>query len=184
MANLCLQNGVPMYIFSYPPQMLLIQNQTTSESSLTKICFRCYVYNDHLTVNCTKPRDYKICSECWSTIQNLRNCSSSTKMRTNCHGDHRTMSNHSLRVKLSQQQQSEVVKSVSSSAPTLANHRPAPIPVTHTSKISFVDVVKHSIQDHHLTKDDPFKGFMYITYVSHMCARSADIFQSALDQLL
>ena len=87
-------------------------------------------------------------------------------------------------VKLIQQQQSEVVKSASSSAPIPVNHRYAPIPVAHASKTSFPDVVKQSIQDYHLTKVDAFKGFMIIMYASHVCAGSADNLQSALDHLL
>ena len=45
-------------------------------------------------------------------------------------------------------------------------------------------MVKQSVQDHHLTKDDAFKGYMSIMYASHMCAGSEYIFQSALDHLL
>ena len=59
MANLFLENGVLMYSFRYPPRMLSIHRHKTSESSLTKFCLRCYAYNDHLTVNFTKPRDNK-----------------------------------------------------------------------------------------------------------------------------
>ena len=63
MANQYLENGVLVYSFSHPPRMKSIQRQKTSESNMTKFCFQCYAYNDHLTVNCTKPRDYEICSE-------------------------------------------------------------------------------------------------------------------------
>ena len=59
MANLCLENGVLMYSFSCPPQMISIQREKTSESNMTEFCLRCYAYNDHLTVNCAKPQDYK-----------------------------------------------------------------------------------------------------------------------------
>ena len=89
------------------------------------------------------------------------------------------MSNQCPNVKLIQQQQSEMAKSASSSAPIPVNHRSALIPATHTSKTSFADVLKQSIQDHHLTKDDAFKGFMSIMYASHVCAGSADNFQIA-----
>ena len=94
------------------------------------------------------------------------------------------MPNQCPNVKLIQQLQSEMVKSASSSAPTPVNHRSALIPATHTSKTSFADVLKQSIQDHHLTKDDAFKGFMNIMYGSHVCADSADSLQSALDHVL
>ena len=184
MANLCIDNGVLMYSFSYPPRSISIQRHKTSESNIKKFCLRCYAFNDHLTANCTKPRDYTICSECSSTNHNWRNCSSSAKMCINCHGDHRTMSYQCPKVKLIQQQQSEMVKSASSYAPTPVNHRSAPVPVAHTPKTSFADVVKQSIQDYHLTKDDAFKGFMSIMYASHVCAGSAENFQSALDHLL
>ena len=45
-------------------------------------------------------------------------------------------------------------------------------------------MVNQSVQDHHLTKDDAFKVFTSIMYASHMCAGSADVFQSAIDHLL
>ena len=69
MANLCRENGVLMYNFSYPPRMISIQRQKTSKSNTTRFCLRCYAYNDHLTDNCTKHRDYKVFSECSSTNQ-------------------------------------------------------------------------------------------------------------------
>ena len=94
------------------------------------------------------------------------------------------MSNQCPSVKPIQQQQSEMAKSASNSAPTPVNHRSALISVTHTSKTSFTNIPKQSIQDHHLTKDDAFKEFKSIVYGSHVCAGSADSFQSALDNIL
>ena len=133
MANQYLENGLLMYSFSFPPRMISIQREKTCESNMTKFCLRFYAYNDHLTVNCTKPRDYKICSEQKSTNHNWRNCSSSAKMCINCHGDHRKMSYQCPSVKLIQQQLSEMGKSPSSYAPNPVNHRSAPIPVAHAS---------------------------------------------------
>ena len=95
-----------------------------------------------------------------------------------------TLSYQCPSVKLILQQQFEKVKSSSSSALTSVNHRSTPIPVAHTSKTSFAGVVKQSIQDYHLTKDEAFKGFMSIMYARHMCAGLAENFQSALDHLL
>ena len=184
MANLCLENGVLMYSFSYPPRMLSIHCHKTSESSMTKFCFRCYAYNDPLTVNCTKLRDYKTCSECSSTNHNWRNCQSPAKMCINCHGNYRTMSNQIPIVRLIQQHQYEGVKSAFSSAVILVNHRTVPIPVNHVTKISFADVVKQSVQGHHHTKDNAIKGFMSIIYASLMCAGSQNIFQCSFDDLL
>ena len=148
---------------------------------MTKVCLRCYAdaYNDHMTVICTKPRDYKFCSECSSTNNNWRNCSSSAKICINCHGDHRTMPNQFPSVELIQQHQSKVVKSASSSAPFPVIHRCAPIPVTHASKTSFVHVVKQSIQEHHLTKGVALKGFMCMPA---MCVLAQRIFFSKLPQ--
>ena len=66
------------------------------------------------------------------------------------------MSHQYPSVKLIQQQQAKMVKSVSSSAPIPVNHRSAPIPVSHASETSFVDLVKQSIQERNLRKDDIF----------------------------
>ena len=173
MANPCHKNNELIYSFSYPPRILSIQRHKTSELNMTKFRLQGYAYNDHLTVSCKKPRDYKIYFECSSKNHNWQNCSSSAKMCINCHGDHRTMSNQCPSVKLIQQQQSQMVKSASSSAPTPVSHRSAPIPVTHAFKNLFADVVKETIQDHHLTKDDAFKEFMSIMLASPMCAGSA-----------
>ena len=142
MANLCTDNGVLMYSFSYPTRKISIRRQKTSESNITKFCLRCYAINNNLMANCTKPRDYTICSECSSTNHKWRNCSSFAKMYISCHGDHTPISNQCPSVKLIQQQQSEMANSASSSAPTPVNHRSALIPVTQTSKTSFVDVFK------------------------------------------
>ena len=62
MANKCLAIfGVLMYSFRYQPRM------KTFASNITKFCFRCYAYNEHLMIKCTTPRDYKTCSESSST---------------------------------------------------------------------------------------------------------------------
>ena len=77
-----------------------------------------------------------------------------------CYGDHRTMSNHCPSVTLIQQQsqeQSEVVISASCTAPTPVNHRSVPIPVNNASKTFFASVVKQSVKNHHLTKNEAFK---------------------------
>ena len=94
------------------------------------------------------------------------------------------MSNQCPSVKLIVQQLTEVVKSASSSAPTLVSHRSAPIHVNHVSKASFADAVKQFVHDHRLTKDDAFKGFMKNMYASHVCSGSMDIFKIVLDHLL
>ena len=65
--------------FSYLPRMISLHQHKTSVSNLKKFCFRCYAYNDHQTINCTKHRDFKICSECSSSNHNWRNCQSLTK---------------------------------------------------------------------------------------------------------
>ena len=184
MAKLCLENGVLMFSLSNPSRVLSIQRHKTSEVNTTKICMRCYAYNDRLTDNCTKSPDCKICSEYSSTYHISRTCSSSAKMCNNCLGDHRTISDQCSSVKLIKQQQSEVVESASSSAPTPVSRRSAPIPVTYASKTSFSDVVKQSTQYHHLTKDDAFERFVRNIYASQMCAGSADIFQIDLEHLL
>ena len=81
-------------------------------------------------------------------------------------------------------QQSEINRSVPSSAPTPPNHRSAPSHVNLDSRTSFANVVKKTVQDHQITKDDAFKGFMSIMYASHVCYGSVDIFQNFLDHLL
>lgn len=54
-------------------------------------CFKCYALDAHLTKNCPKPKDYKICSECSSTEHIWKNCSTQTKKCINCGGEHRTL---------------------------------------------------------------------------------------------
>ena len=94
------------------------------------------------------------------------------------------MSNQCPNVEMTQQQQSEINRSVSSPAPTSVNHRSAPTQVNLVSKTAFVTVVKKTVQYHQITKNDVFKGFMSIMYASHVCFGSADIFENVLDHLL
>ena len=94
------------------------------------------------------------------------------------------MPNQCPTVKLIQQQQSETVKRISSSAPTSVNHSFAPKPVNQDSKTSFANVVKHTVQDQQLTKDGAFKGFRSNMYASCVCSTSAVICQNVPDHLL
>ena len=54
-------------------------------------CFRCYKVEDHLTNQCIKPQDYKVCSECSCNEHYWRECTSYHKKCINCSGDHRTL---------------------------------------------------------------------------------------------
>ena len=173
-----------MYCFSYPHRMISLHQNKTSVSNCKKFCFRCYAYDDHLTINCTKPRDYKVCSEPSSSNHNWRNCQTLTKNCINCSGVHKTLSNQCPRVKMIHQQQSKINRSVPSSAPTPLNHLSTLSHVNLDSKTSFVNVVKKTVQDHQITRDDAFKGLMDIIYSSLVFYGSADIFLNFLDHLL
>ena len=120
--NQCLKHGVPVYSFSYPPRMISLHQHKTSASNLKNFCLRCYAYNDRLTMNYTKHRDYKTRSE--------------------CSGDHKKMYNLFRRGKMIQYQQNEINRSVPSSAPTPLNHRSAPSYVNLPSLTLFANVVK------------------------------------------
>ena len=160
--------------------MVSLHRYKTSASNMEKFWFRCYAYNDHLTLNCTKPRDYKMCSEC-SSNHIWRSCQSLTKKCINCSEDHKTLSNQCPKVKTIQQQQFQINRSVSSSALTPVNH---PTHVNLDSKILFANVVKRTVQYKQFTKDDAFKGFMSIMYASYVRSCSVDIFQKVLVHLL
>lgn len=54
-------------------------------------CMRCYTMDDHFTNHCSKPREYKICSECSEEGHTWRDCHNTNKKCINCSGDHRTL---------------------------------------------------------------------------------------------
>ena len=53
-------------------------------------CYRCYSY-EHQKRNCTKPADYKICSNCASEGHTYGDCKSVILRCINCTGDHRSL---------------------------------------------------------------------------------------------
>lgn len=58
-------------------------------------CLRCYALEDHHTSNCTKGKDYKICSECSRKGHTWRDCDGDEKTCINCEGNHSTMARKS-----------------------------------------------------------------------------------------
>ncbi|MPC69443.1 hypothetical protein E2C01_063668 [Portunus trituberculatus] len=55
-------------------------------------CYRCYEIEAHLTKDCHKNEDYKICSECAEEGHTWRNCDKEKKSCINCGENHMTLS--------------------------------------------------------------------------------------------
>ena len=78
--------GIKMFYTRIPPHQ--IQQEEYLE---LKNCLRCYAIEDHVAAQCTKAKDYKICSECSEVGHFWRECESTQKKCINCKGDHRTL---------------------------------------------------------------------------------------------
>ena len=63
----------------------LFENERFKE---VKYCYRCYSVNTHRANKCSKPPDYKICSECSATDHIWSNCTSEVVKCINCGGPH------------------------------------------------------------------------------------------------
>ena len=76
--------------------MAITSDQVEQEEYVNlSICFNCYVYEDHLIMDCPE-KDVKYCSECCCTGHVYRECTSTTKTCLNCfregkEGSHRTL---------------------------------------------------------------------------------------------
>ena len=70
-------------------------------------------------------------------------------------------------------------KNVSSSVISPVKHSSVVSPISHCSKASYAKVVKQTVQDQHITKDDAFKRLMSFMYASYVCPGSAAIFQKS-----
>lgn len=55
-------------------------------------CFRCYMIESHTTKDCTKHKEYKICSECAEEGHTWKSCNKESKQCINCGENHRTLS--------------------------------------------------------------------------------------------
>jgi len=86
MAGACIKNGLRMF-HMYVPGVDI----SCEEYHNVKICFKCYELDSHLTYECTKSRDYVICSTCSELGHSFRACTSSSKCCINCSGSHSTM---------------------------------------------------------------------------------------------
>jgi len=82
----CTESGILIFNLSIPKHDI---KQETFIPILT--CMKCYLMEDHITKNCTRERDYKICSECSEEGHTWRDCKSATKKCINCHGNHSTL---------------------------------------------------------------------------------------------
>lgn len=78
--------GLRMFSMSIAPHQ--IQQDTYIE---IKSCMRCYKLEDHISSECTRPAEYKICSECSEEGHTWRECTNTYKRCINCQGDHRTL---------------------------------------------------------------------------------------------
>lgn len=71
--------------------MLIPPHQIKETYTQVITCMKCYKMEDHYTNQCTKPRDYKICSEYGELGHTWFTCLSKEKQCINCWDEHRTL---------------------------------------------------------------------------------------------
>ena len=81
MVNSCIDSGLKVF-------QLFIPGYSFKRDIYCPIlmCYRCYALDSHTSVNCDKPSDYKICSNCSSTQHIWKECTIKTKKCVNCGG--------------------------------------------------------------------------------------------------
>ncbi len=83
------EKGIPVFHMSIPAHTVKIEEYIPITT-----CLKCYAIEDHITSECPKPKEYKICSECSSNDHTWRECSASNIRKCiNCKGEHRTLAN-------------------------------------------------------------------------------------------
>ena len=86
LAKKCTEQGIRAFCLSVPPHD--IRQETFIP---IKCCMKCYALEHHITKDCSKPRDYKICSECSQEGHIWHQCKESKKKCINCSEDHSTL---------------------------------------------------------------------------------------------
>jgi len=87
MASRCIEKGLKMFNLFVPPADI-----HQEEYYNVKMCYRCFALDSHFTHQCTKPSNYKICSNCSGTDHTFRTCVSSDKRCLHCDGSHSAIS--------------------------------------------------------------------------------------------
>lgn len=85
-AKKCTEKGLLAFHLSIPPSDI-----KQEEYIHITCCTKCYQLDDHQTRNCTKDKDYKICSECSELTHVWHQCQATTKTCINCGENHSTM---------------------------------------------------------------------------------------------
>lgn len=86
-ASKCLSSGICLFYSFLPPSSIRLD-----EFIRLNYCFRCYSIEDHLSRDCCKPDNYKVCSLCASHDHVFRECNSNSRRCVNCDGSHGSMS--------------------------------------------------------------------------------------------
>ena len=87
MTGSCLQNGIKLFNLHINPRDL---HQEVHHD--IRMCFRCYELDSHLSFECPKEQDFKICSNCSCLGHTFKSCSSQVKKCINCGLNHSTIS--------------------------------------------------------------------------------------------
>ena len=87
MAKNCLSSGLFMFNLRVPPSSL-----KADMNHMLTYCYKCYDIESHISRDCPKPADYKICSLCSSCDHVYKECKTNVRKCINCLGEHNTLS--------------------------------------------------------------------------------------------
>ncbi len=85
LAKKCTEIGIKAFNISIPNHEIKLETYIP-----IKCCMKCYALEDHFTTECTKSKDYRICSECSMEGHVWHQCKEQHKTCLNCGGNHST----------------------------------------------------------------------------------------------
>ncbi len=86
LAKKCTEQGLKAFKTSIPCHEIKLETYIP-----IKCCMECYTLEDHLSNECPKRKDFKVCSECSREGHVWHQCNETNKQCLNCSGSHSTL---------------------------------------------------------------------------------------------
>ena len=148
----------------------IAQHQIRQETFIPiKCCFKCYQLEDHLTKNCNKDKNYKICSECGLEGHVWHQCREKKKRCINCQGDHSTLAMRCIKRKkiMKEKRREEAERNrlgyagITTVNTTQPQHSQPQMPINLQPTITREDMLKINICIAHAHRQDLLKPGSY-----------------------
>ena len=171
-AKKCTEKGLLAFNLSIPPNDVKLETYIH-----ITCCMRCYALEKHNTRDCSKDRNYKICSECSQEGHFWYNCKEKDKNCINCGGNHSTLAMRCSKRK-------EIVKEKRKEEAERGRQTYAGIAGASATHALQTNIANSTHSTPLVTREDTLKINICITHAHYMNMANPGTYEGELNKIL